>query len=324
MHDPLAVMLRHGRLTLFLSVFFEEAGVPFPAVPFILAGGALVAQGIMGAGSLLLIGLAASVLGDLIWYGMGRARGNAILKLLCRISIEPDSCVGTAKGVFQRYRSRGLILAKFVPALGSVMPPLAGMAGIGLAEFLVFDGIGALLYVGAYGALGALFSNKLAQLIEMLAGLGSTSALILAGSFAAYLLWKWIRRRQFLNKLKTARITVDELQELQESGKDVLIFDLRPAVDLEAKPYLVPAARWIAREELTQRHQEIPRDREIVLYCSCPNEATAAQIALILQKHGIHRVRPLLGGIDAWMERGYATVAAPARGQPSEVLPPSA
>jgi len=311
--DPIEIILRHGRLALFVSVLLEETGLPLPAVPFILAAGASVGTGRLGFGALLGIGATASIIGDSLWYWLGRTRGNRVLKLLCRISFEPDSCIGTAKTTFERHRSRGLILAKLVPAVGSVMPPLAGIFGVGVIEFLVFDGLGALLYVGLYGLLGYLFSDSLSRFTATFAKLGFVSGLLIGGGLTGYAAWKWMRRRLFMNKLKMARITPEELRRLQESGQEVLVFDLRSALDLEMVPHRVPAARWIAKEEFKGRHQEIPRDREIVLYCSCPNEASAAEMAMLLRKHGIEHVRPLLGGIEAWMERGFATEAVAAR-----------
>lgn len=312
--NPIDLMLAHGEIVLFAAVFQEEAGFPLPAVPFILTGGALAGAGKLSAARLLALGAAAATLGDMLWYWLGRRKGGKILGLLCRISLEPDSCVGAAKSFFERHRSRGLILAKFVPAFGSIMPPLAGMFGVGVAEFVLFDGFGSLLYVGSYGAFGYFFSSKLMVLSDAAEGLGSGAALLVAGGLVGYVIWKWSRRRAFLKKMEMARITVEELRKMQEAGEAVLIYDVRSSLDLKLLPRMVPGARWIPKEEFHDRHREIPRDHEIVLYCSCPNEASAAKMALILQKHGIERVRPLLGGIDAWIESGFHTEAAPSRG----------
>lgn len=310
MTSPAVLIVRHGKLALFSAILLEEMGVPLPAVPFILAAGALAGSGKLHPAPVLAGGVAACMLGDLLWYWLGRRQGGKILKVLCRISLEPDSCVGSAKRVFARHGPRGLLLSKFVPALGGAMPPLAGVFGVGAPEFLLFDGIGSLLYVGCYGALGLVFSKELEGLSSVAARLGSAAALLIAGGFAGYAAWKWIRRRSFRNKLKMARITVDELKQMQEAGQDVMVFDVRSALDLKAVPRVVPGARWIAKEDFEKRDREIPRDREVVLYCSCPNEASAAEVALLLQKHGVRRVRPLLGGIEAWMQRGFATDAA--------------
>jgi membrane protein DedA with SNARE-associated domain/rhodanese-related sulfurtransferase len=311
MQNPIDLMLRHGEVVLFVAVFQEEAGFPLPAVPFILAGGALAGAGKLSVAPMLALGAAAATLGDMLWYLLGRRRGGKILSFLCRISLEPDSCVGTAKSFFERHRSRGLILAKFVPAFGSVMPPLAGMFGIGITEFLLFDGFGSLLYVGSYGAFGYFFSSKLRILTDAAESMGSIVALLVGAGLLGYVAWKWSRRRAFLKKIDMARITVKELRSMQEAGKDVLVFDVRSSLDLKLLPRIVPGARWIPKEEFHNRHQEIPRDHEVVLYCSCPNDASAAKMALILQKHGIERVRPLLGGIDAWIENGFRTEPAP-------------
>lgn len=295
---------------LFFSVFIEEAGLPVPAVPVLLAAGALAGSGKFSLAQALLLGLAAASLGDLLWFYLGRHKGGKILKFLCRLSLEPDSCVGSTKSVFERHGSRGLVIAKFVPGLGTIMPPLAGMFNVGFWEFLLFDGLGSLLYVGSFLGLGYAFSDKLGEVKAMAERMGSAAVAAVAACFGGYLLYKWIRRRMFFNKLKMARITVDELYKMQESGHDVLVFDVRSSVDLKAIPHKVRGAKWIAKEEFHKRHHEIPRDREIVLYCNCPNEASAAIIAALLQKHGIERVRPLLGGLDAWMEKSFPTDAA--------------
>lgn len=317
MSDPGGQLLRHGELALFVSILLEELGLPLPAVPILLAAGALAGSGKLGGAPLLAAATAASLLADLFWYWLGRLRGGEILKLLCRISLEPDSCVGAAKTVFERTRSRGLIAAKFVPALGNVMPPLAGMFGVGVPEFLLFDGVGSLLYVGLYGALGYCFSDQLGRLSGAAERLGSASALLVAAGFAGYALWKWFRRRQFLRRLEMARITADELRAMRDAGQEVLVFDIRSALDLKTMPHAVPGARWIPKDDFRKRHQEIPRDREVVIYCACPNEASAAEMALLLHKHGVERVRPLLGGVEAWMERGFATEAAMDPGGPA-------
>lgn len=200
------------------------------------------------------------------------------------------------------------------------MPPLAGMFGIGLAEFLLFDGLGSLLYVGSYGAFGYFFSDKLRMLTDAAERMGSIAVLLVVGSLAVYLLWKFARRRAFLKKIDMARISAKELRKKQEAGEDVRVFDVRSALDLKLLPRIVPGALWIPKEEFHERHQEIPRDREIVLYCSCPNDASAAKMALLLQKHGIERVRPLLGGIDGWIENGFHTEAAPVEASPSPFI----
>jgi membrane protein DedA with SNARE-associated domain/rhodanese-related sulfurtransferase len=313
MMSPAEFIVRHDKLALFSAVLLESLGVPLPAAPFILAAGALAGSGKLNPAMLLGAGVAAAMLGDFLWYRLGRREGGKILKLLCRISLEPDSCVGTAKSVFSRHGPRGLLLSKFVPALGGALAPLAGAFGVAAPEFLFFDGIGAFLYVGSYAALGFYFSKDLAGLSYAVARFGSASALLIAAGFAGYAAWKWARRRSFFKKLKMARITVDELRRMQEAGQDVLVFDVRSALDLKEVPYVVPGARWIPKEDFEKRQREIPRDREVVLYCACPNEASAAEIALVLRKHGLRRVRPLLGGIEAWMQRGFAVEAAAGR-----------
>jgi len=202
---------------------------------------------------------------------------------------------------------RGVIVAKFIPGLSTLAPPLAGSSGVRASRFLFFDGLGSLLYAGCFILLGVLFSRQLEQVIAALAGLGSRALALVVGLAALYIGYKYVQRRRLLNELRMARITVDELHQKLETGENPIILDLRSHAELERDPALIRGARHMTMDELRLRHHEIPRDRDIILYCSCPNEETSARMALLLQRNGILRVRPLLGGIDAWRERHYPT-----------------
>jgi len=245
------------------------------------------------------------LLADSIWYYVGRQRGNRILKLLCRISLEPDSCVRRTEDVFLKHGTRGIILAKFLPGLGTVMPPLAGMYRVDLRRFLAFDGLGALLYVGCFLVLGLLFRNQLHQVAEWLDRLGRGALVLLVSLLVAYIAFKFIKRQRALRKLHMARITPEELRQRQEAGEETFIVDVRSSLAAQGDPFRIPGARHMQLEEVYKWAPEIPRDREVVLYCSCPNDASAVRAALSLYKRGITRVRPLAGGIDAWRERSY-------------------
>jgi rhodanese-related sulfurtransferase len=200
---------------------------------------------------------------------------------------------------------RGVVFAKFIPGLGTVMPSLAGMYGVSIGRFVAFDGLGALLYSGCFLLLGFLFSNQLQQVADALDRLGKGALVVLGSLFVAYIAFKYIQRQRTLRKLQTARITVEELRQRQEVGGEVFIVDLRSPMAVQSDPYRIPCAQHLLMDKVEEWLPIIPRDQEVVLYCSCPNEASAARTAFLLYKRGITRVRPLLGGMDAWRERNY-------------------
>jgi membrane protein DedA with SNARE-associated domain len=248
-----------------------------------------------------------SVVADLIWFYLGRYYGNRVLRILCRISLEPDTCVRRTQGLFTRYGVKGIVGAKFIPGLSTIAPPLAGNSGIGTLRFAAFDGLGSALYVGSFILVGFLFSRQLEQVIDALAGLGNGALAVVVGMVALYIGYKYFQRHRLLRELRMARITPDELHKKQEAGEDVMILDLRGSDELKEDPALIRGALHMTMDEVEHRLKEIPRDRDIILYCSCPNEVSSARVALRLQRKGISRVRPLLGGIDAWRERKYPT-----------------
>ena len=305
MNEILTFKARYGLLLLFAVVFIEQLGAPLPSPPFLLAAGGLAGIGKMNPVLALLLATLASLLADSIWFYLGRARGSRILRLLCRISIEPDTCVLRTENVFVRYGMRGVVFAKFIPGLGTVMPSLAGMYGVSIGRFVAFDGLGALLYSGCFLLLGFLFSNQLQQVADALDRLGKGALVVLGSLFVAYIAFKYIQRQRTLRKLQTARITVEELRQRQEVGGEVFIVDLRSPMAVQSDPYRIPCAQHLLMDKVEEWLPIIPRDQEVVLYCSCPNEASAARTAFLLYKRGITRVRPLLGGMDAWRERNY-------------------
>lgn len=307
MSAPIEFWVRHGGGVLFAAVFVEQIGVPLPAAPWLLAAGALSATGKMNWAVSLGVAALASLLADLIWFYLGRYGGHRVLSLLCRISLEPDTCVRRTQDVFTRYGMRGVIVAKFIPGLSTLAPPLAGSSGVRASRFFFFDGLGSLLYAGSFIILGVLFSHQLEQIIAALASLGSGALGVVIGLAALYIGYKYFQRHRLLAELRMARITVDELHRMLETGENPVILDLRSRAELEQDPSLIRGALHMTMDEVQLRLHEIPRDRDIILYCSCPNEVSSARMALQLQRRGILRVRPLLGGFDAWRERNYPT-----------------
>ncbi len=307
MNKALEFLVQHGAAVLFVAVFVEQIGMPLPAVPWLFAAGALVGTGKMHWFVALGAATLGSLLADLIWFYLGRHYGNRVLGLLCRISLEPDSCVRRTQDVFARYGAQGVVAAKFIPGLSTLAPPLAGNSGFSTARFLFLDGAGSLLYVGSFILVGVLFSRQLEQVMAAMASLGSGALALVVGLVALYIGYKFFKRHRLLSELRMARITADELHQKLEAGENLMILDLRPRSELEQDPAFIQGALHMTMDEIEHRQEEIPRDRDIILYCSCPNEVSSARVALRLHRKGFSRVRPLLGGIDAWRERQYPT-----------------
>jgi membrane protein DedA with SNARE-associated domain/rhodanese-related sulfurtransferase len=305
MDDVTQFLIRYSSLVLFAAVFAEQVGLPIPAIPVLLAAGALAGAGQLNLGMAVGLGVAACLVGDFIWYYLGRYRGRHVLNLLCRISLEPDSCIRRTEAFFGRHGMWSLVSAKFIPGMSTVTPALAGLFGVSVKRFLFYNGLGAFLWIVAFIALGYLFSGQLEQIAAQAARFGGSLVVLIVGALALYIAYKYVHRQLLLRKLRIARITADQLKQMMDNGHEVMIVDLRQPLDLQADPYTIPGALRMAVEELEHRHHEIPRDRDVILYCACPNEATAARMALLLKKNGITRVRPLAGGVEAWRERNF-------------------
>ena len=258
-------LIRHGYVVLFGWVLIEQLGLPIPAAPLLIAAGALARAGKMNLTFALTVTFVAVILADLFWYSLGRYRGGRILKLLCRISLEPDSCVRRTENLFVRHGVRSLLVAKFIPGLNTAAPSLAGVFRMPVRRFLIFDSLGGFLWVVTVTSLGFILGDQLERISLRW---GGWLVAVLAGGLTAYVLWKFIQRRRFLRRLRIARITPNELMDKLTAKENISIVDLRQPMDIEAFPQMIPGALRIAMEEIEERHGEIPRDRDVVLYCS--------------------------------------------------------
>jgi membrane protein DedA with SNARE-associated domain/rhodanese-related sulfurtransferase len=305
MQQALEFLLHYIELVLFLTVLGDQIGLPIPAIPVLLAAGAAAGAGQAHLTTLTGLSVAACLLGDMVWYQLGRHRGRQTLNLLCRIALEPDACVRRTENFFVAHGIRALILAKFIPGLSTLAPALAGLFKISIGRFLLYNTAGSLFWSSSFLVLGYVFSNQIGYVAEQAVRFGEAAGILLAVSLGGYLLYKYLYRRKVLRELRVARITPAELKHLMDDGHRSVVVDLRGNLDHVADPYTIPGALRISAEELELRHQSIPRDQDVILFCACPNEATAARIALMLKRRGISRVRPLLGGIEAWRELAY-------------------
>src|SRR6516162_2183389 len=258
-------LISNGYALLFGWVLLEQMGLPIPAAPLLIAAGALARAGRMNLTFAVALAFIALILADLFWYSLGRYRGVRILKLLCRISLEPDSCVRRTENLFVRHGVQSLLVAKFVPGLNTAAPSLAGIFRMPVRRFMIFDSLGGFFWVVTVTSLGLIFSDQLEQIALRW---GGWLVAVVAGSLGAYVLWKFIQRQRFLRRLRIARITPKELMDKLTAGETISIVDLRQPMDIEAFPQMIPGALRIAMEEIEDRHGEIPRDRDVVLYCS--------------------------------------------------------
>lgn len=269
MSETVQVLSQYGYAVLFVVVLAEQVGLPIPAVPVLLGVGALVGAGQMSPALAFAAALAASLPPDIVWYELGRRRGGHVLGLLCRIALEPDSCVRRTETLFMSRGRSALLIAKFVPGLSTIAPPLAGIVGIARWQFILIDATAAIIWAGAWMGLGYIFTDVLEVAASYAARAGHALAAVVGVALAGYVLIKFLQRRRFLRSLRIARITPDELKRRLDAGDhDVAIIDTRSALDVNAVPHAVPGAMWISAEEIDRRHQEVPRDREIVVYCS--------------------------------------------------------
>jgi membrane protein DedA with SNARE-associated domain len=268
MEQAIEFLTRHGYAVIFGWVLGEQLGLPVPAEPMLLGAGALVGLRRLDPGAVVVFAALGSLLADTAWYVLGRVQGGRVLGWLCRITLEPDSCVRKTEDAFGRHGARVLLFAKFVPGLNTVAPPLAGIVGMPVGRFLVCSAIGGLVWAGAFVGLGFALSDQLERVAAQSSRLGAWMVVILALALAVYLGAKFVARQRFLRKLRIARIEPAELKARLDGGEAVMIVDLRHALDFEAEPSIIPGALHLTTAELEARHREIPRDREIVLYCT--------------------------------------------------------
>lgn len=308
---PTHILLVYGYLLVFAWVLVEQVGVPLPATPILLAAGALTAQHQLSFGAALAAGVAACLVSDTCWFFVGRRYGGRVLNLLCKLSLEPTTCVKRTQLSFGKRRKATLLLGKFVPGLASLTSPIAGQNGMAYAEFLLFDCVGSAIWVGALLAGGRVFGNALKHNPQLLAWVARFSGALLLVAVLAWVAARIYRRRTLLRQLVRSRLEPEELRSQLDAGEAIYIVDLRHPLEQLTEPYTLPGALRFAPDELASRAHEIPRDRDIILYCTCPNEETAAHTALKLHRLGVERVRPLRGGYEEWKRLGFPMDAIP-------------
>ena len=294
-----------GPTLVFVNVLLERLGVPIPAMPTMILGGASAAEGQHPFAGVFAVAVVASVIGDGVWYWLGQRYGMRVLRLLCRLSLSADSCVRQTTDHFERWGAWTVLFGKFIPGVGSVAPPLAGVMRMHWLQYALLTIVGSALWVGVSMALGALFRRQVSELLENLEHWGLVAGIVIGVLLAAYIAFKWWQRRRFYESVRMARITVDELRSLMHGQPKPLVIDLRGTTERTVDGRAIPGAQALDLAQVERRVADFPRDRDIIFYCNCPNEASAAVAAKALHDLGYPRVRPLLGGLEAWIAAGY-------------------
>ena len=289
----------YGVLIVFAIVLVEQGGLPIPAFPVLVVSGALAAGGDISWQACLGAAVFACLIADYFWFKAGRFYGTGVLRLLCKISLSPDSCVSQTEDKFARFGPKSLIVSKFIPGFNIIASPMSGALGVGTARFLGFSVTGSLLWSGTGLALGAYFHKSVDRLLVTMSTMGATALLIVVTLLGLFVLYKYIERRRFLSSMQVERISMAEFASLVEQGHQPIIIDARSltAQQLDAA---IPGALLFDAGAAQAFMAGIDKDSHIVVYCSCPNDVTAAQVAKQFLANGFHRARPLQGGLDAW------------------------
>src|ERR1700727_1598582 len=312
---PIALVffVHYAYLIIFLWVLVEQVGIPIPSIPVLLTAGTLSATHRIHQHYIVLAVLSACLVADTIWFSLGRRYGNSVLKLLCRLSFEASTCVSKTEGYFTRRGAVTLLFAKFVPGLSTVAAPIAGQTGMSYPRFLAWDMAGTLIWGETFILAGRFFGDLAKKSAPFFAWLGHFAIFIFAAmvlGFLAHRIWK---QRKFLQQVRELRLEPSELKEMldiaaKNGTPPPFIVDLRHPLDHLPDPRVLPGALRIGPNELKQHSEIIPRDRDVILYCTCPSEETSAKLALQLHKLGIYRVRPLRGGFEGWKQAGSPLV----------------
>jgi membrane protein DedA with SNARE-associated domain/rhodanese-related sulfurtransferase len=299
------LITRYGLALVFANVLIQQMGLPIPALPTLIVAGALAADGKISALALFAVAFIACAISDATWYTVGRLFGRRVMKLLCRISLSPESCVRQSEYLFHRWGNLTFVLAKFVPGLLTISPAMAGTVRLGRWSFALLDGLGAAIWAGVAIGTGMLFHREISHLIGNLRELGAIATAVIGVLLGGYVASRWWQRRRFYNRLRMARISVHEVHRLIAEGQRPVIVDLRTSLVRDQDSRSIPDALVMDVSEVDRWLDEVPTDREIIFYCTCPNEAAAARVARKLMDLGYPHVRPLLGGLDAWIAAGY-------------------
>ena len=318
------VFALHAYAVLFGWVLIEQGGLPIPSVPLMLAAGGMSAAHKLHIAYALPLILLACLISDSLWYWLGRRYGSRVLELLCRFSLEAATCVTRTQGMVSRRGAFTLLFAKFVPGLGTMAAPITGQAEVPYLRFAAYEITGSLIWAGAWLFAGRFLGDLAKQSHAVFQWLGGAMGVLVVLGILGVLLYRVMKRQQFHTELRGLRLEPNQLlamiEDARREGLELpFIVDLRHPLDVLTDPLTLPGALRIGPEDLKSRRDSIPRDRDIVLYCTCPSEETSAKVAMDLRRMGVRRVRPLRGGLQGWKDAGYPLDTVGFVGEP-EVL----
>ncbi|HEX4597620.1 MAG TPA: DedA family protein/thiosulfate sulfurtransferase GlpE [Burkholderiaceae bacterium] len=302
MHLIVELAQRYGLGLVFVTVLIEQIGLPIPSYPILIVTAALSTQGNFGVPQVIASAVVACLLADFAWFRAGARFGGRVLGLMCRLSLSPDSCVRQTESIYERWGAPSLLVAKFVPGFGAVATAMAGVVGVSPLAFVFFDTIGATIWTGLAAMLGWIFRNAVDDILQVIESAGRLGVAAIIAALGIYLLVKFAQRQRLLRQLRMARVSVDELDSMLKTELPPLLIDVRSAVSREGG--FIPGSLWVEPRAPDEELRSLPSSDEVVVYCACPNEASAAVVAKRLMKAGFRRVRPLQGGIDAWIASG--------------------
>jgi membrane protein DedA with SNARE-associated domain len=268
MQSLIHYVLVYGVSLIFINVLLEQLGAPVPAVPALIVAGALSRDGKLSSTNILLAALAASLIADYMWFLLGRRYGYRILRTLCRISLSPDSCVRDTEARFERWGLKSLLIAKFIPGFSTVAPPLAGASGRGTIAFIIYDGIGALIWAGSAVAAGRAFHHAIDRLLAALENLGGWALVVIASLLVILIAVKWAQRVHFLKQLRLARIQPHELMEMIDRGEFPIVLDIRTPGARKHNPRAIPNAILAHMDDVATQLGDLAPHTEVVLYCT--------------------------------------------------------
>ncbi|AGI25498.1 VTT domain-containing protein [Pseudomonas sp. MT3] len=302
MHELQPLIQQHGLSLLFLNVLLEQLGLPIPAYPALIVAGALALQGSgVPLGEALAVAVVACLIADFIWYFAGRHYGGFMLRSACKISLSPDSCIRQSQSLYLRIGPRALLISRFLPGASALTTTMAGMTRTPPPRFLGYDCAGAALWAGSALMIGSIFSDAVDHVLGWLTQYASLGAALLFGAFALFITWKLWQRFSLLRRTsRIPRISVGELRARLDAGQPPLILDVRAQLDGEAIPGSIPFG---LDTPLDQLHGSL-EGQDVVIYCACPHELSAAMLAERLQASGHPRAWALSGGLDAWHAQG--------------------
>ncbi len=261
-------VLVYGVSLIFINVLLEQLGAPVPAVPALIVAGALSRDGKISSTHVLLAAIFASLIADYLWFLLGRRYGYRILRVLCRISLSPDSCVRDTEARFERWGLKSLLIAKYIPGFSTVAPPLAGAAGHSTFAFVMYDGIGALIWASSAVALGRAFHRAIDRVLAALENLGGWALVVVACLLSLVIAVKWAQRIHFLRQLRLARIKPEELKEMLDRGELTVVLDVRSAGARKHNPRAIPTAILAHMDNIDAQLGDLAPHQEVVLYCT--------------------------------------------------------